>query len=230
MNYQQKSIKNWAEDDRPREKLLLKGHQVLSDSELLAIIMGSGSRNESAVELAKRILGSVGNNWNELARLTVDDLKKFKGIGEAKAISIITAMEIGRRRAHQGILEKPKFNSSRDVFQLMQGLIGDSAVEEFWVLYLNQANFVIFKEQISKGGINQTTVDVRLIMKTALSHRSTGIILAHNHPSGNLNPSNADYRLTQKIKEAGNLLDIEVIDHLIITQKAYFSFADEGKI
>jgi DNA repair protein RadC len=230
MAYQQNSIKNWAEDDRPREKLLLKGQNVLSDSELLAIIMGSGSRNESAVELAKRILNSVGNNWNELAKLSVDDLRKFKGIGEAKAICIITALEIGRRRGMQDFMERPKFNSSRDVFQLLQGLIGDSAVEEFWVLYLNQANFVIYKEQISKGGINQTTVDVRLIMKTALAHRATGIILAHNHPSGNLNPSNADYRLTQKIKDAGKLLDIEVMDHLIITQKAYFSFADEGKI
>lgn len=230
MSYQQKSIKNWAEDDRPREKLLLKGQNVLSDSELLAIIMGSGSRNESAVELAKRIFTSVGNNWNELAKQSVHDLCEFKGIGEAKAISIITAMEIGRRRAMQGILEKPKFNSSRDVFALFQGLIGDLAVEEFWVLYLNQANFVIHKEQISKGGINQTTVDVRMIMKTALAQRATGIVLAHNHPSGNLNPSQSDIRLTQKIKDAGNLLDIQVMDHLIITQKAYFSFADEGKL
>lgn len=230
MNYQQKSIKNWAEDDRPREKLLQKGQRALSDSELLAIIMGSGSRNESAVELAKRILASVGNNWNELAKLKVQDLCKFKGVGEAKAISIITALEIGKRRSMQEFLEKPKVTSSRDVFSFLQSLIGDSPVEEFWVLYLNQSNYVIHKEQISKGGINQTTVDVRLIMKEALSYMATGIILVHNHPSGNLSPSQADIRLTQKIQEAGKLMDIEVLDHLIITQKAYFSFADEGKL
>lgn len=230
MTYQQKSIKNWAEDDRPREKLLLKGQRVLSDSELLAIIMGSGSRNESAVELAKRILSTVNHNWNELAKLSVKDLCEFKGVGEAKAVSILTALEIGRRRATEEFLEKPKFTNSRDVFRLLQSLIGDSPVEEFWVLYLNQANFVIHQEQISKGGINQTTVDVRLIMKTALEKMATGIILAHNHPSGNLQPSRSDIQLTQKIQEAAKLLDIQVIDHLIVTQKAYFSFADEGNL
>lgn len=228
MDYQPNSIKNWAEDDRPREKLLLKGQRVLSDSELLAIIMGSGSRDESAVDLAKRILNSVENNWNNLSRLSVKDLCKFKGVGEVKAISIITALEIGRRRAAQGLLEKPKISSSQDAFVLLQSLIGDLPVEEFWVLYLNQGNFVVRKEQISKGGINQTSVDLRIIMKIALEEMATSIILAHNHPSGNLNPSQSDKNLTRKIKEAALSLDIEVFDHLIVTQKAYFSFANEG--
>lgn len=228
MDYQPNSIKNWAEDDRPREKLLLKGQRVLSDSELLAIIMGSGSRDESAVDLAKRILASVENNWNNLSRLSVKDLCKFKGVGEAKAISIITALEIGRRRAAQGLLEKPKIGSSQDAFLLLQSIIGDLPVEEFWVLYLNQGNFVVRKEQISKGGINQTSVDLRIIMKFALEEMATSLILAHNHPSGNLKPSQADINLTRKIKEAALSLDIEVFDHLIVTQKSYFSFADEG--
>lgn len=228
MDYQPNSIKNWAEDDRPREKLLLKGQRVLSDSELLAIIMGSGSRDESAVDLAKRILASVENNWNNLSRLSVKDLCKFKGVGEAKAISIITALEIGRRRASQGLLEKPKINSSQDAFVLLQSIIGDLPVEEFWVLYLNQGNFVVRKEQISKGGINQTSVDLRIILKVALEEMATSLILAHNHPSRNLKPSQADINLTRKIKEAALSLDIEVFDHLIVTQKSYFSFADEG--
>lgn len=228
MPYQQKSIKNWAQDDRPREKLILKGQQALSDSELLAIIMGSGSREESAVDLAKRILQSTENNWNHLSRLNVDELCKFKGVGQAKAISIITALEIGRRRAAQGISEKPKISTSRDAYQILQSLIGDANVEEFWVLYLNQANIVVKKEQISKGGINHTSVDIRIIMKVAVEAMATGLILAHNHPSGNLSPSHSDKLLTQKIKTAGSFLDIEVLDHLIVTQKSYFSFADEG--
>lgn len=230
MNYQQKSIKNWAEDDRPREKLSLKGERALSDSELLAIIMGSGSREESAVELAKRILNSVDNNWNNLSRLSIKDLCKFKGIGEAKAISIITALEIGRRKAIQELPEKPKITRSRDIFLVMQSIIGDLNVEEFWVLFLNQGNFVVKKELIGRGGISYVAVDVRIIMKIALEEYATGIILAHNHPSGNLNPSRDDYRLTEKIKTAARTLDIELLDHLILNQKSYFSFADEGKL
>lgn len=230
MSYQQKSIKNWAEDDRPREKLLMKGRRSLSDSELLAIIMGSGSRDESAVELAKRIFSSVENNWNNLSTLSVKDLCNFKGIGEAKAISIITALEIGRRRAAQGLIEKPKIICSQDAFLLLQNYMGDSKVEEFWVLYLNQGNFIIRKEQISKGGISQTSVDIRVILKWALEAMATGLILGHNHPSGNLKPSEADKQITRKIKEAGKTMDIEVLDHLIITQKTYFSFADEGML
>ncbi len=230
MNYQQKSIKNWAEDDRPREKLSLKGERALSDSELLAIIMGSGSREESAVELAKRILNSVDNNWNNLSRLSIKDLCKFKGIGEAKAISIITALEIGRRKAIQELPEKPKITRSRDIFLVMQSIIGDLNVEEFWVLYLNQGNFVVKKELVGRGGISYVAVDVRIIMKIALEEYATGIILAHNHPSGNLNPSRDDYRLTEKIKTAARTLDIELLDHLILNQKSYFSFADEGRL
>ncbi|NLN32721.1 MAG: DNA repair protein RadC [Flavobacteriaceae bacterium] len=230
MNYQEKSIKNWAEDDRPREKLSLKGERALSDSELLAIIMGSGSREESAVELAKRILNSVDNNWNNLSRLSIKDLCKFKGIGEAKAISIITALEIGRRKAIQELPEKPKITRSRDIFQVMQSIIGDLNVEEFWVLFLNQGNFVVKKELIGRGGISYVAVDVRIIMKIALEEYATGIILAHNHPSGNLNPSRDDYRLTEKIKTAARTLDIELLDHLILNQKSYFSFADEGRL
>ena len=230
MNYQQKSIKNWAQDDRPREKLLLKGRNSLSDSELLAIIMGSGSRNESAVELAKKILASVGNNWNNLSTLTVKDLCKFKGIGEAKAISIITALEIGRRKAAQALADKPKIRSSRDTFVIFQSLMGDITTEEFWVLFLNQANFVIRKEQISKGGISQTAVDIRIILKIALEEMATGIILGHNHPSGNLKPSDSDKQITRKIKEAATMMDIDLLDHLIVTQKSYFSFADEGML
>lgn len=230
MIYQQKSIKNWAEDDRPREKLSLKGERALSDSELLAIIMGSGSREESAVELAKRILNSVDNNWNNLSRLSIKDLCKFKGIGEAKAISIITALEIGRRKAIQELPEKPKISRSRDIFQVMQSIIGDLNVEEFWVLFLNQGNFVVKKELIGRGGISYVAVDVRIIMKIALEEYATGIILAHNHPSGNLNPSRDDYRLTEKIKTAARTLDIELLDHLILNQKSYFSFADEGRL
>lgn len=230
MNYQQKSIRNWAEDDRPREKLLLKGQQALSDSELLAIILGSGSRDESAVDLAKRIMRSANHNWNNLAQLSVKDLCQFKGVGDAKAISIITALEIGRRRAAQAVHEKPKITSSQEAFMLLQTYISDSLTEEFWVLYLNQGNFVVRKEQISKGGISQTSVDLRVIFKIALQEMATSIILAHNHPSGNLNPSKADINLTEKIITAGKNLDIQVLDHLIVTQKSYFSFADEGLI
>lgn len=224
------SIKNWNEDDRPREKLATKGRSSLSDAELLAIIMGSGSRNESAVELAKRILKSANNNWNELAKYTITDLCLFKGIGEAKAISIITALEIGRRRNTQDVLERKKISSSSDAAIILQQQIGDLPNEEFWIMYLNQGNRIIKTEQISRGGITQTSVDVRLIFKRSLELMATGIILSHNHPSGNLVPSAADKSITQKIKEGALLLDIQVLDHVIVSQKNYYSFADEGLI
>lgn len=224
------SIKNWNEDDRPREKLATKGRSSLSDAELLAIIMGSGSRSESAVELAKRILKSANNNWNELAKYSITDLCLFKGIGEAKAISIITAMEIGRRRNTQDVLERKKISSSNDAAIILQQQIGDLPNEEFWIMYLNQGNRIIKTEQISRGGITQTSVDVRLIFKRSLELMATGIILSHNHPSGNLVPSVADKSITQKIKEGAKLLDIQVLDHVIVSQKNYFSFADEGLI
>ena len=231
-NYKQEksSIKNWNEDDRPREKLAIKGRSNLSDAELLAIIMGSGNREESAVELAQRILVSAQNNWNELAKYSIQDLCKFKGVGEAKAISIITALEIGRRRNAQDILERKKITSSMDAALILQQQIGDLPTEEFWVIYLNQGNKIIKTEQISRGGITQTSVDVRIIFKRGIELMATAMILAHNHPSGNLVPSEADKNLTKKIMEASKIIDIQILDHIIVTQKDYFSFADEGLI
>lgn len=222
------TIKSWALDDRPREKLLTKGKAVLSDAELIAILIGSGNREESAVALSKRILKSIDGNINELAKLSVEKLTSFKGIGEAKAIAIITALELGKRRQMEIALEKPKITSSKAVFNLMQPIIGDLEHEEFWVLFFNNSNKVLTKNQISKGGITATIVDVRLLFKKALEFASVGIIVCHNHPSGKLEPSNADKQLTQKIKKAGDTLDIKLLDHLIITEKTYFSFADEG--
>jgi DNA repair protein RadC len=222
------TIKSWALDDRPREKLLAKGKRTLSDAELIAILIGSGNREESAVGLSKRILQSVGGNINELAKLSTEKLMTFKGIGEAKAITIITALELGKRRQLEIALEKPKIGSSIEVFNLMQPIIGDLDHEEFWVLFLNNSNKVLAKTQISKGGLTATVVDVRLLYKRALELDSIGMIACHNHPSGKLTPSQADIQITQKIKEAGITLDIKLLDHLIITQKAYFSFADEG--
>ncbi|MCF6296778.1 MAG: DNA repair protein RadC [Flavobacteriaceae bacterium] len=224
------TIKHWNEDDRPREKLLNKGKVVLSNTELIAILIGSGSRNESAVELSKRILISVNNNLNELAKLSVDDLIKFKGIGEAKSISIITALELGRRRILEEALEKPKITGSKSVFNVMQPILGELQHEEFWIIYLNNANKIQLKTQMSKGGITGTIVDTRLVFKKAIELSATGIILCHNHPSGTLKPSASDLNLTKKIKNGGEVLDIKVLDHLIITEKDYFSFADENMI
>ncbi len=221
------SIKNWSIDDQPREKLRDKGKSVLSDAELVAILIGSGNTEESAVALCKRILASVNNNLNELGKLTVKQLMDFKGIGEAKAITIVAALELGRRRRAEEALEKQKISSSKSVFELMQPIIGELAHEEFWIIYLNNSNKVIQKQQLSKGGITGTLVDVRLVLKNALEVGATGLILVHNHPSGTLKPSEADKQLTQKLKHASNSLDIKVLDHLIITEKAYFSFADE---
>lgn len=222
------SIKSWNENDRPREKLLLKGRIALSDAELIAILIGSGSRNESAVSLSKRILSSVENNLQELGRLSILDLKMFKGIGEAKAVSIVAALELGRRRRSEEYVHKPKISSSTMVFELMQPILGELPHEEFWVIYLNNSNKVLQKIQLSKGGITGTLVDIRLAMKHALQLGAVALILAHNHPSGSLRPSEADKKLTNKLKVAGENLDIKVLDHLIITEKAYFSFADEN--
>jgi DNA repair protein RadC len=224
------SIKNWNEDDRPREKLLLKGRTALSDAELIAILIGSGSRNESAVSLSQRILASVSNNLSELGRLSIPELMEFKGIGEAKAICIAAAMELGRRRRTGEALERKKITSSNSVFEYVQPIIGELPHEEFWILYLNNSNKIIKSAQLSKGGITGTVVDVRLAFKDALQLGAVGIILAHNHPSGTLKPSQADIQLTKKLKTAGDSLDIKVLDHLIITEKAYFSFADENML
>lgn len=222
------SIKNWSEDDRPREKLLNKGKSALSDAELVAILIGSGSRNESAVDLCKRILASTENNLSALGKLSIKQLMEFKGIGEAKAISIIAALELGRRRRGEEALQQKKIESSQSVFELMQPIIGELPHEEFWIVYLNNSNKVIHKNQLSKGGITGTLVDVRLVMKTAIEVGAIGIILAHNHPSGTLKPSEADKQITKKLKMGAESLDIKVLDHLIVTEKAYFSFADEN--
>ena len=220
------SIKNWADDDKPREKLIQKGRSVLSDAELLAILIGSGNRNESAVALSKRILAS-NQNLNELGKLSIKQLMSFKGIGEAKAVTIAAALEIGRRRRGEEAKKVTKINSSKSVFELLQPILGELPHEEFWILYLNNANSVIHKEQLSKGGITGTLVDVRLVLKQALEYGAVGLVLAHNHPSGTLKASNADKEITLKLKAAATALDIKVLDHLIITEKAYFSFADE---
>lgn len=222
------SIKNWSQDDQPREKLRDKGRTVLSDAELVAILIGSGSKNESAVDLSKRILASVENNLNALGKLSIKQLMEFKGIGEAKAITIAAALELGRRRRLADSRVVDRIESSQSVYNLMLPILGELPHEEFWILYLNNSNKVITKNQLSKGGITGTLVDVRLVLKKALEVGATALILCHNHPSGSLKPSSADKSITQKLKTAAMSLDIKVLDHLIITEKAYFSFADEG--
>lgn len=222
------SIKKWAVDDRPREKLLLKGKESLSDAELIAILIGSGNKTESAVELSKRILADASNKFNQLGKLTVKELVTYVGIGEAKAISIIAALEIGRRRRLEEALTQPKITSSSTAFEILKPILEDLPHEEFWILYLNNANKVLQRHQLSKGGITGTLVDVRLIFKQALSLGATAIIAAHNHPSGKLTPSRSDIEITKKLKLAGKSLDIKLLDHLIVTQNTYLSFADEG--
>ncbi|WP_353086214.1 DNA repair protein RadC [Flavobacterium sp.] len=221
-------ISQWAEDDRPREKFLLKGKMALSDAELLAILLGSGSRNESAVQLAQRILAHSQNNLNTLGKQTITQLMEFRGIGEAKAITVAAALELGRRRRMEEVKDKVKITSSKTVFDIMQPLIGELAHEEFWVLYLNNSNKIIHKAVLSKGGITGTVVDIRLIFKSALENQATSLILSHNHPSGKLQASEADRAITQRLKIAGQHLDILVLDHVIITETGYLSFADEG--
>jgi DNA repair protein RadC len=221
------SIKDWSDDDRPREKLMLKGKDALSDAELIAILIGSGSRNESAVDLSKRILASA-DNLNALGKMSISQLINFKGIGEAKAITIIAALELGRRRRKEDIIELTKIISSKNVFEIMQPIIGELAHEEFWVLFLNNSNKVISKSQLSKGGIEGTIVDARMVFKLALETGATGLILCHNHPSGALLPSEADKEITKKLKMAGECLDVKVLDYLIITETKYYSFVDEG--
>lgn len=224
------TIKTWALDDRPREKLIEKGQQSLSDAELIAILIGSGNQEETAVDLSKRILASVDNRIQDLAKLTINQLMQFRGIGEAKAVSIVTALELGKRRQTELAKVRKTVTSSQDVYELMEPLLRDLAHEEFWVLYLNNSNKVLLKEQISKGGITATLVDIRLLYKRALELSAVGLILCHNHPSGKIQPSQSDKNLTEKINGAGASLDIKLLDHLIVTEKSYFSFADEGLI
>lgn len=222
------NLKSLAEDDRPREKFLLKGKASVSDSELLAIIMGSGNREESAVELARRILNSVENNWHRLSQLSIKDLMKFKGVGEAKAISIATALEIGNRKSQQEVLERQQISSSKDIFEVLQPHLSDLSTEEFWAVFLNHQNKILYKTCLFRGGIASSVADVRVIFKTALEHFSTRIIVAHNHPAGSLKPSREDINITQKIKEAGKLLEVELLDHIIIAQNKFYSFKEEG--
>ena len=221
-------IPQWAEEDRPREKLLLKGKSALSDAELLAILLGTGTRSISAVDLAKHLLQLVNMDLNELARLSIHDLMKQKGIGIAKAITIISALEIGKRRKESIIPFKPKITSSMDVFELVHSDLQDLPHEEFWIILLNRANKVVRKWKISSGGISGTVADPRLIFKIALDFYASSIILVHNHPSGAIKPSQADIALTKKLKQAGELMEIPVLDHLIYGENTYFSFADEG--
>jgi len=231
MNYSKNiSIKDWADDDRPREKLLIKGKGALSDAELVAILIASGNRDESAVELSKRILQSLSNNLNRLAKLSVNDLIKFKGIGEAKAISIIASLELGRRRRTADVLEKAKIGGSKDAFQILQLKLEDLPHEEFWVMLLNRANKVIDTKLVGRGGVSSTVVDSKVIFSFALESLASGIILGHNHPSGNLKPSNSDIRLTKKIVDAGKIMEVPILDHIIVGDNDYFSFADEGLI
>lgn len=226
--YRKLNIKNWALEDRPREKLLYRGISSLSDAELIAILIGSGNSEETAVELSRRILEKVKNNLNELGKLNVEDLKNFKGIGEAKAISIIAAMELGRRRDHSSALQMEKITGSNDVARYLRPLIGDIPYEEFWVIFLNRQNKIIDKQRLSQGGMTGTVIDIRLVIKMALEKHAISLIFAHNHPSGNLEASDADRKITRQLKEAAAIMDIPLLDHLIITQGGFFSFADEG--
>ena len=223
-------IKSWAEEDRPREKMIEKGSHVLTEAELIAILIGSGSRDETAVELSKRILSSVGNNLNALGKLNINDLTRFKGIGEAKAVSVVAALELGRRRNETEIIKRNKITSSKDVFDILKPILIDLPFEEFWLLILNRANLVIKKEMISRGGVSGTVVDTKIIFKAAIENYASSIIICHNHPSGNLKPSEADIRITKNIKEAGKLMEIPLLDHLIVAETGFYSFADEGML
>ncbi len=223
-----RAITAWAEEDRPREKMLLKGRQALTDAELLAVLLGSGSVGESAVALAQRILISVDGNLHELGKRSLSELQRFKGVGEAKAITIAAALELGRRRQLSDLRERPRITASRDAFQAIAPLLNDLHHEEFWLLMLNKANEVFARECLSKGGMAGTVVDVKMVYKTALDARATGIIAVHNHPSGNLQPSQADLDLTKRLRKAGEVLDLTLLDHLIVSERGFYSFADEG--
>jgi len=223
-------IKEWALEDRPREKLLYKGIYALSDAELIAILLGSGNNEQSAVDLARDVLKLADNNLVKLGKLGIDDLQKLKGVGQAKAINILAALDLGRRRKSSLVDDDHKIRSSNDVYSIFHPLISDLSYEEFWLLYLNRSNKVISKLKISQGGISGTITDIRLILKRALEVLASSIIICHNHPSGNREPSDADRRITEKIKEAASYFDISLLDHLIVTDNGYYSFADKGEI
>jgi DNA repair protein RadC len=221
-------ITDWAVEDRPREKLIQKGTASLSDAELLAILISSGTKDKSAVDIGRELLGIVNNNLNSLGKLTITDLRKIRGIGIAKAVTIAAALELGRRRKLSEVEYVAQIRSSKDVSDIFQPLLSDLMHEEFWILFLNRSNKVITRMKLSQGGLSGTVTDVRMIMKKAVECLASGIIVCHNHPSGNLNPSESDSKITQKIKEAGNLMDIQLLDHIIISDKDYYSFADNG--
>ena len=221
-------ITDWAVEDRPREKLIQYGTSTLSDAELLGILISSGTKNKSAVDLGRELLARVNNNLNSLGKLTIADLTKIHGIGNARAVTIAAALELGRRRKLAEIPEVVQIKCSKDVADIFQPILSDLLHEEFWILFLNRSNRVINRMKLSQGGISGTVTDVRMVMKKAIEYLASGIIVCHNHPSGNLNPSESDSKITQKIKEAGNLLDIQLLDHLIISDKDYYSFADNG--
>ena len=228
-NYNPKlSIKSWSEDDQPREKLMLKGRTSLTNAELIAILIGSGNQEDSAVELSRKILANFDNKFHAIAKCSVNDLTKFKGIGEAKAISIIAALEIGRRRKFESKEDKPIITCSKDAYNLLDPLLADKPVEEFWIVLLNQKNKVVSTNLISSGGVSGTVADVRVIMKLAVESLASGLILSHNHPSGSIKPSEADKRLTSKIKQAAEILNVKVLDHIIIGDGEYYSFADDN--
>jgi DNA repair protein RadC len=220
-------IQDLAKEDRPREKLIQKGTSALSEAELIGILLGSGTKNLSAVGLAQSILKQHNNDLNELAKRSVKELQKFKGIGEAKAVTIVSAMELGRRRKTSEKLQKPKIDSSRDAYELMKIDLADKLTEEFWILLLTRTNYVIKKHLISSGGTAQLAVDPKIIFKTALDHHAASIILIHNHPSNNCQPSELDIKLTERLTKGGKILDIPILDHIIFTEDSYFSFADE---
>ena len=231
MEYRQGSkIKDWAVEDQPREKLIKKGIVSLSNAEIIALLIGTGSRQETAVALSQRILMDAGNNLNKLGKHTVRELQKYHGIGEAKAIAIVAALELGRRRRAEAVEDKKQIKSSQDVFALMHPHLEDLPHEEFWVVLLNRANKIIDKRKISHGGMTGTVTDVKIILKEAIDRRATGIIMCHNHPSGNTHPSKADFNITRKLKNAAAYLDIQVLDHIITGEKNYYSFADEGTL
>ena len=222
------NIKRWAEEDRPREKLLLKGRSALSDAELIAILLGTGTPSQSAVDVAKSLLRYADNDLHKLGKMSVSDFIKIKGIGTAKAVAIVSALELGRRRKETDTLESHHVTNSADAFNLLRSAMEDIRHEEFWIILLNRANRVIRKRQVSQGGVAGTIADPKIIFKLALEELASGIILAHNHPSGNLVASQADIDLTKKLQASGKMLEIQVLDHLIIAGKKYFSFADEG--
>jgi DNA repair protein RadC len=227
-NYRKLSIKHWAVEDRPRERFLAKGIQSLSDTELIALLIGTGTKEITAVELARQIMRNADNNLNHLGKFNVDDLLKFKGVGEAKAISIIAALELGRRRKLSDTPDRHKILSSKDVFEEFFPVISDLAHEEFWIMLLNRSNRIIDKYRISQGGTAGTVIDIKIIIKRAVEKLASSIVLCHNHPSGNLTPSKADINITRKLKEAAELMDIKMLDHIIVADNTYFSFTDEG--